>query len=168
MLADRRPAHVHGLPRLTGGAVGYFGYDLVRFMERLPDTATRTLDVPDMALLFTDNLVVFDHVRHQLIVIANMRVEDDLRAAFADAIARIDAIVADLRLAVHRRRRRPPVAASDDSWQSNLTQDEFEANVRRAKEYIAAGDIFQVVLSQRLQPRTPKPTRSPSTARCAC
>ncbi len=152
MLADRRPAHVNGLPSLTGGPVGYFAYDLVRFMERLPDTAVRTLDVPDMALIFADNLVVFDHVRHRLIIIANMRVEDDLRAAFADAIARIDAIVADLRQPLT-----PPVTPiyhSEDSWQSNLTQAEFENNVRRAKEYITAGDIFQVVLSQRLSRRT--------------
>jgi len=117
-------------------------------MERLPDTAVRTLDVPDMALLFADNLVVFDHVRHRLIIIANMRVEDDLRAAFADAIARIDAIVADLRLPLTPPET--PVCRSEESWQSNLTQAEFEENVRRAKKYITAGDIFQVVLSQRL------------------
>jgi anthranilate synthase component 1 len=153
MLAGRRPARVSGLPSLTGGPVGYFGYDLVRFMERLPDTAVRTLDIPDMALIFADNLVVFDHVRHRLIIIANMRVEDDLRAAFADAIARIDGIVADLRQPLA-----PPVTPiyhSEESWQSNLTQAEFEENVRRAKKYITAGDIFQVVLSQRLSRRTP-------------
>ncbi len=97
LMAGRKPVAVPGLPRFSGGAVGYFGYDLVRFMERLPATASTDLDVPDMVLLFSDNLVVFDHVRHRLLVVANMRVEPDLRAAYADAVARIDQIIADLR-----------------------------------------------------------------------
>jgi anthranilate synthase component 1 len=97
LMQHRTPVPAPGLPRFTGGAVGYFGYDLVRFMERLPATAKRELDVPDMVLLMADNLVVFDHVRHRLLVIANMRVEGDLRAAYADAVARIDQIIADLR-----------------------------------------------------------------------
>jgi anthranilate synthase component I len=151
-LAGRKAVPVRGLPSFTGGAIGYFAYDMVRFMERLPETAQRTLDVPDMALLFADNLVVFDHVRHRLIVICNMRVEADLRAAYADAVARIEQIVADLRQPLT-----PPVTPAyhnDATWQSNLTQEEFECNVKKAKEYIAAGDIFQVVLSQRLSRQT--------------
>ena len=152
LMADRRPNRLPGLPRFTGGAVGYFGYDLVRFMERLPDTAKRELCVPDMILLFSDNLVVFDHVRHKLTVIANMRVESDLRAAYADAIARIDKIVKDLRKPLEAPET--PECSSDRPWESNQTQEQFEQNVLDAKEYIAAGDIFQVVLSQRLSRRT--------------
>ncbi|MCB0151317.1 MAG: anthranilate synthase component I, partial [Caldilineaceae bacterium] len=97
LMAHRKPAPVPGLPRFNGGVVGYFGYDLVRFMERLPATARTDLHVPDMALMMADNLVVFDHVRHRITVIANLRVEADLRAAYADAVARIDHIIADLR-----------------------------------------------------------------------
>lgn len=152
LMADRNPIRLEGLPRFTGGAVGYFGYDLVRFMERLPETARRDLDLPDMILLFSDNLVVFDHVRHKLTVIANMRAESDLRAAYADAIARIDKIAADL-----RKPLAPPetvACRSDAKWESNRSQQAFEANVDAAKEYIAAGDIFQVVLSQRLTRKT--------------
>jgi anthranilate synthase component I len=152
MLADRTPVSLPGLPRLTGGAVGYFGYDLVRFMERLPVTASRTLDVPDMVLLFSDNMVVFDHLRHKLIIIANMRVESDLRAAYADAVTRIDKIVSDL-----RRPLLPPEVKecyNGAHWRSNFTQAQHEENVRKAKEYIAAGDIFQVVRSQRLSRET--------------
>ncbi len=152
LMSDRTPNRLAGLPRFTGGAVGYFGYDLVRFMERLPDTAQRDLYVPDMILLFSDNLVVFDHVRHKLTVIANMRVEADLRAAYADAIARIDKIVTDLRKPLEPPET--PVCSSDRPWESNQTQEQFEANVLAAKEYIAAGDIFQVVLSQRLSRET--------------
>ncbi len=152
IMTDRKPVPLPGLPRLTGGAVGYFGYDLVRFMEKLPDTAARSLDVPDMVLLFSDNIVVFDHVRHKLTVIANMRVEADLRAAYADAIARIDKIVADLHKPLLAPEARP--CRGGQQWESNLTQEQFEANVIAAKEYIAAGDIFQVVLSQRLRRAT--------------
>lgn len=152
LMRHRTPVSVPGLPRFTSGVVGYFGYDLVRFMEKLPATARPVLDVPDMALLFADNMVVFDHVRHRMTVVANMRVEPDLRAAYADAVARIDQIVADLRKPLV-----PPAAqdlAAGETWQSNFTQAQYEANVRSAKEYIAAGDIFQVVLSQRLSRRT--------------
>jgi anthranilate synthase component 1 len=152
ILSSRKPVRLPGLPRFIGGAVGYFGYDLVRFMERLPESAAHDLNVPDLALLFSDNLVVFDHVRHKLLVIANMRVEDDLRAAYADAVARIDNIIADL-----RKPLTPPPAyecASGAEWRSNFTQAEHEANVRAAQEYVKAGDIFQVVLSQRLSRET--------------
>jgi anthranilate synthase component 1 len=157
MMAGRKPVELAApLPRFTGGVVGYFGYDLVRFIERLPETAAYDLDVPDMMLLFCDNLVVFDHVRHRLIVIANMRAstggESDLRAAYAEAIARIENIVRQLQQPLI-----PPVARSVDgaaAWESNFTQAEHEANVRAAKEYIGAGDIFQVVLSQRLSRKT--------------
>jgi anthranilate synthase component 1 len=148
LMAGRAPVRLPGLPRFSGGVVGFFGYDLVRFMERLPATAERTLDVPDMAVLFTDNLVAFDHVRHKLIVIANMRVERDLRAAYADAVARIEQIIGRLRQPLTPPEPRP--CTSDAPWRSNLTQAQFEENVRLAKDYIAAGDIFQVVLSQRL------------------
>jgi anthranilate synthase component 1 len=152
LMADRCPVRLRGLPRFAGGVVGYFGYDLVRFMERLPATARRTLDVPDMIVLFTDNLVAFDHVRHKLIVIANMRVGNDVRAAYADAVARIDQIIYLLRQPLTPPE--PRVCTSDAPWRSNFTQAEFEDNVRQAKEYIAAGDIFQVVLSQRLSRET--------------
>ncbi len=148
LMAERKPVQIPGLPRFTGGTVGYFGYDLVRFIERLPETAERTLRIPNLLLLFADNLVVFDHVKHKLIVIANMRVEPDLRSAYADAVARIDTIIASL-----RKPLTPPLpreCANGAQWTSNFSQTQYEANVRKAKEYIAAGDIFQVVPSQRL------------------
>ena len=159
LLAERRPVETPGLPRFSGGAVGYFGYDTVRFIERLPQTAQKKLAIPDMLLLFSDNLVVFDHVQHKLLVIANMRVEgqdapsgEGVQAAYADAVARIDAIVSDL-----RKPLAPPQSLPVDGgaeWRSNFTQEEYEQVVRKAKEYIAAGDIFQVVPSQRLSRAT--------------
>ena len=159
LLAERRPVEVPGLPRFSGGAVGYFGYDTVRFIERLPETARSKLAIPDMLLLFSDNLVVFDHVKHKLLVIANMRIagqgqpsDEKIRAAYADAVARIDAIVSDLRKPLAPPES-PPVGGSSE-WRSNFTQEQYEEVVRKAKEYIAAGDIFQVVPSQRLSRET--------------
>ncbi|MCS6844108.1 MAG: anthranilate synthase component I [Caldilineales bacterium] len=148
VLRQRQPIHVEGLPRFIGGAVGYLSYDWVRFVERLPATASDDLGLPDFVFLLADNLVIFDHVRHRLLVLANCRLNGDATTAYADAVARIDQIVARL--------RRPlalpdtPNVYSASAWQSNFTQQRFEAMVLEAKEHIAAGDIFQVVLSQRL------------------
>jgi anthranilate synthase component 1 len=152
VLRRRVPIDVPGLPRFCGGAVGYLSYDWVRFVERLPATAADDLDLPDFVFLLADNLVIFDHVRHRLIVLANCRLEGDLTAAYADAIARIDQIVSRLRrpLSVPET----PNVLSSAPWQSNFTQERFEAMVLRAKEHITAGDIFQVVLSQRLTRQT--------------
>jgi anthranilate synthase component 1 len=148
LLHQRTPIHVDGLPRFSGGAVGYLSYDWVRFVERLPATATDDLGMPDFVFLLADNLVIFDHVRHRLLVLANCRLEGDVTAAYADAIARIEQIVARLRkpLVVPDT----PNVLGDTEWRSNFSQDRFEAMVLQAKEHIAAGDIFQVVLSQRL------------------
>ena len=159
LLAERCPVEVPGLPRFSGGAVGYFGYDTVRFIERLPATAQRKLAIPDMVLMFSDNLVVFDHVKHRLLVIANMLIDgqgpptvEQVQEAYADAVARIDEIVSDLRQPLTPPKS-PPVDG-DAEWSSNFKQKEYEEVVRKAKEYIAAGDIFQVVPSQRLSRST--------------
>jgi anthranilate synthase component 1 len=142
------------LPRFFGGAVGYLGYDLVRFFERLPRTTGDELLLPDLHLLMTDTLVIFDHVRHRLLVVANARLtpDSDLDAAYDDAVARLDAVEA--RLQAPLPPEPTPPGRSDVELASNMTQDQFEAAVVRAKEYIAAGDIFQVVPSQRLRRRT--------------
>lgn len=159
MLAERTPVEVPGLPRFSGGAVGYFGYDTVRFVEKLPTTARRKLAIPDMLLLFSDNLVVFDHVQQKLLVIANMQIQEggqsddqQVRTAYTDAVGRIDTIVSDLRQPLTRPEHTPVERGAD--WQSNFKQDDYEKIVRSAKEYIAAGDIFQVVPSQRLSRET--------------
>ncbi len=91
------PVRLEGLPRFVGGAVGNLAYDIVRYFERLPNTATRELDVPDLAFMLIDTLVIFDHAKHQLIVLANAHNEGDADAAYDDAVRRIDEIVAALR-----------------------------------------------------------------------
>jgi anthranilate synthase component 1 len=138
------------LPRLFGGAVGYLGYDLVRFFERLPETARNELALPDLHLLVIDTLLVFDHVRHRLLLFANAHVppESDLDAVYDDAVARLDAVEAQVRTSLPPLSTPPGRHGGDLT--SNVSRVQFESMVRQAKEYIAAGDIFQVVLSQRL------------------
>ena len=150
------PVHevAQDLSRFFGGAVGYLGYDLVRFFERLPETSRDELDLPDLHLLVTDTLIVFDHVRHRLLVFANAPVPSgcDLDAAYADAVARLDAIETQMRRPVPPQPA--PSSGTGDDVTPNRARGEYESAVRRAKEYIGAGDIFQGVLSQRLCRRT--------------
>jgi anthranilate synthase component 1 len=138
------------LPRFFGGAVGYLSYDLVRFFERLPDTARDILDLPDLHLLITDTLVVFDHVRHRLLVVANAHLPPaaDLDAAYDSALDRLDAVQACLDAPLPSLPS--PPGRNGHEMASNMSQARFESAVRRARDYIAAGDIFQVVPSQRL------------------
>jgi anthranilate synthase component 1 len=142
------------LPRFLGGAVGFLGYDVVRFFERLPETGTDELRLPDLHLLITDTLVIFDHVLNRLLIVANAPIQPDsvLDVAYDEAVARLDGIQSQLDAPLPRQ-----FAASGEQGGdtlSNMTQEQFEAAVRRAQEYIAAGDIFQVVLSQRLTRQT--------------
>ena len=150
------PADLPGLPRFNGGAVGYQGYDVVRFFERLPETAEPVLPIPDAIFLLADTLVVFDHARHRLILLANAHVEDDVEAAYVEAIQRIERLSEKLLrpLPAIPARRWGAGANGDSDTVSNKSQAEYEAMVAQAKEHIAAGDIFQVVLSQRFSRRT--------------
>jgi len=136
------------LPRLRGGAVGYLGYDAVRLVEDLPDAPPDDLGLPDAVWCFYDTVAAFDHVRHQLVLIANVFVDadTDLRAAYDDAQARLTDLEADLT----RPTPHPdPVEWTDDELTSNVERPVFEDAVRTAKEHVERGDIFQVVLSQR-------------------
>ena len=158
-LDDVVVAPVDGLPRLIGGAVGYLGYDTVRFFERLPETARRVLDTPDAVFLLTDTLVVFDHARQKLLILANARVGDDPAADFVNAVQRIERVTERLLRplpAVPAKRYGLPRQDGSlaSTLTSNMSADHYQDIVRVAKEYIAAGDIFQVVLSQRLSRRT--------------
>ncbi len=146
------PAHelIPDMPYFFGGLVGYMGYDLVRFFERLPSTAYDALHLPDLHLMLTDTLIVFDHVRHRLLIFANVHTPpgSDPHQLYDEAQARLDEIEARVRAPL------PPLPAPpgryDGELRSNMSQEQFQAAVMRAKEYIAAGDIFQVVLSQKL------------------
>jgi anthranilate synthase component 1 len=155
------PADLPGLPRFVGGAVGYLGYDVVRFFEKLPHTARRVLELPDAVFLLADTLVVFDHARHQLIILASAYLEGedaDASLAYMAAVERIERVSERLMRPLPAIPRRMGLGDGNgrgpDSLATNKSQPEYEAMVRQAKEHIAAGDIFQVVLSQRLSRRT--------------
>jgi anthranilate synthase component I len=148
LMARYRPVVDPELPRFFGGAVGYFSYDGVRFFERVPMTKPDEIGMHDCCYMLTDTLVIFDGVRHTMRIVANVFVPEgaDVDAAYAEGVRKIDTLAERLRRPVEHRSR--PVARSSDV-QANMTKDEFEGLVKRAKEYISAGDIFQVVLSQR-------------------
>jgi anthranilate synthase component 1 len=155
-LARFNPAPMAGMPRFSGGAVGYLGYDVVRFFEQLPDTAAPVLDIPEAVFLLADTLVVFDHARHQLIILANAHLEGggDVEMAYVEAIQRIERVserlLRPLPAIPGRLGRRNGNGQAANVLQSNKERARFEEMVVEAKEHIAAGDIFQVVLSQRL------------------
>jgi anthranilate synthase component I len=147
-----QPIPVSGLPRFVGGAVGFFAYDIVRKFERLPETATDELDLPDAAFMIVDTLVMFDHVKHHLLILSNARNEGDPAAAYEAAVARIDAIYTRLRAPLPIIPENLPTP--DTEFISNKSREEYEAMVLQAKEYIAAGDAFQIVPSRRLTRET--------------
>ncbi|MBN1428819.1 MAG: anthranilate synthase component I [Anaerolineae bacterium] len=149
-----RPVQLEGLPRFVGGAVGYIGYDVVRYFERLPATATDDLNVPDVAFLLADTLVIFDHAKHRLTILANAHNTGDPDAAYDDAVRRIDQIAEALAHPIPYLEEDEEAPSPDTTLQSTMTREQYEAGVRAAKEYIAAGDAFQIVLSQRFSRQT--------------
>jgi anthranilate synthase component 1 len=150
--ARYQPVRLEGLPRFVGGAVGFLAYDAVRYFERLPTTASNDLDVPDTGFMLVNTLVIFDHAKHQLIVLANAHNTGDSDAAYDDAVRRINGIIEALDQPLLPINDAP--VASSAEIESNVTKAQFEENVLRAKEYIAAGDAFQIVLSQRFSRKT--------------
>lgn len=147
-----KPVRLSGLPRFVGGAVGFISYDFVRYVERLPETARKVLDVPETAFMLVDTLVIFDHAKHQLIVLANAHNTGDPDVAYDDALDRIERIVAALRRPLPDMPESP--ASSNGGLQSNFSREQFMDNVLRAKDYITAGDAFQIVPSQRFSGTT--------------
>lgn len=153
LFQDFRIVEDQGLPNFFGGAVGYVGYGAVEQFDRIPQNKKDDLDVPDLCFILADALIAFDHVEHRLKLIANAFIgKDGPEAAYRKAIARIR----KMEKALSRARRLPAIEWNDSKEyikqlkvKSNFTKSEFEGIVEKSKEYIRAGDIFQVVLSQR-------------------
>lgn len=139
------------LPPFCGGAVGYSAYDTVRFFEKLPDQKPDDLQLPDCYYVFTDTLLIFDHVKHRIKVLCLARVEGDAQAAYDSALAKIDALVAKLRQPLAHPEAGEPKEHVELQVRANMSREEHREAVLRAKEYIAAGDIIQVVLSRRME-----------------
>ena len=150
-MARYRVPEFDELPPFIGGAVGSFGYDLVRWVEQLPPPRDDELGLPEMAFMVSDSIVIFDHLKHKIVLLANVFVEEgtDIAAAYADACSRVENLRQLLQTplpAVVKNRR---AALREPS--SNFERAEFEAVVERVREYIFAGDAFQAVPSQRFQ-----------------
>ena len=153
LLGRYRPVPVEGLPRFYGGAVGFFGYEMVRYFERLPAKARDDLQTDDATFLLTDSLVIFDNVKHTIKVVACAFTEgrDDLREVYETCTKKIEEMISILDTPVKKKNPLPLKKEKEPSFLSNMTPEAYKAIVRRAKEYIVAGDIIQVVLSQRFQ-----------------
>ncbi len=142
---------VPGLPRFTGGAVGYLGYDTAAWFE---PTAARTdgttSDRDDAGFMLFDTVLAFDHVQHRILLIANARIsgDEDLKSLYQFACAKIEFLEGELERALSLKR---PAGGDALKLVSNFSQEAYESIVKKAKEYIAAGDIYQVVLSQRFE-----------------
>jgi anthranilate synthase component 1 len=151
LLAGVRYVELPGLPRFVGGAVGYIGYDWVRFLEPIGEQTTDDLHLDDCRLLLTDTLCIFDHVQHRIKVLANAHVapEGDPNEAYDEAVVKVDALVALLQQPRPEGGKPFDPHYRPERFASNMTQTAYKKMVLRGKEYIAAGDIIQAVLSQR-------------------
>ncbi|MFT3865393.1 MAG: anthranilate synthase component I [Solirubrobacterales bacterium] len=149
------PAPVDDLPPFTGGAVGFFGFDLVRTVEPLGEPNPDELGLPDLALMVTDAMLVFDHLRHELTILAAAIAGDG--EGIDEAYARAAATIAEMRERLRGAVPRPATAAVVDApeFTSNFEREEFEAAVSKIVTYIRAGDAFQVVPSQRFSADAP-------------
>jgi len=163
-LSAYRPVRLPDLPRFVGGAVGYLGYETVSYFERLPVPAPCDYQMPEGFWMFVDSLLIFDHLRHKIKVLSHVHLDaDDLEAEYRRATAKIEALIERLReplpaAAAPRAEDAPPRNYEPHSFaapaparepRSNISREQYHQNVLRAKDYIAAGDIFQVVPSQR-------------------
>ena len=149
-----RPVRIPGMPPLTGGAIGYFAYDMVRLIEKIPATGCDDLGLDDCVMMFYLGLVVFDHVQHRVWIIRNVFTEGkgSLRAKYDAAVGELRRRRKILEQPLPRGRRAP--TAQPLRIESNMSRAQFAAGVRKAKQYICAGDVFQVVASQRFCAKT--------------
>jgi anthranilate synthase component 1 len=160
-MAAYRPARLPELPPFTSGAVGYAAYDTVRYTERLPAAPADDLHLPDLSFAFYDRMVVFDNVTKAFDVVVLARIDDDSAAAidraYDEACRRVDATIAQLSAPAawpppaDIGPRHEPRCLADGTARSAFPREAFLAAVDRAIEYIRAGDVFQVVLSRRLE-----------------
>lgn len=151
-LSRFRPVVADDLPRFTGGAVGFFSYDMVRYFEKLPERTTDDLEVPDAIFVVTDTLLIFDNIGQTIKIVSNAFIEDgNIEECYRRAIEKIELIGDKLRRGVPA----PAVVRGEGNGcppiASNFTEDNFKKAVLKVKDYILEGDAFQVVLSQRLK-----------------
>ncbi|MBI4620569.1 MAG: anthranilate synthase component I [Desulfobacterales bacterium] len=152
LMREYKPVKMDGLPRFFGGAVGYLSYDMVRFFEELPDNTTDDLNIYDSFFVITDTILIFDNLKQTIKVVSNVYLNEgsSLESLYREATRKIDSIVSRLKEPLMRKSI-PITNQPSLNITSNLSKGEFENTVVKAKEHIVAGDIIQVVLSQRFQ-----------------
>jgi anthranilate synthase component 1 len=148
-----KPINIAGLPRFHGGMVGYLGYEVSRYFENLPCAAHDALELPESVLMLADTILAFDHVTHKIKIISHIHLNGDIEVQYNQAVQKIKRLV---------DRLMQPLYPDDPSenpgspvnFSSNFSKEDFETGVSKAKEHIYAGDVIQVVLSQRLAQAT--------------
>lgn len=152
IMGGYRAVETAGLPRFFGGLVGYLGYDMVRFIETLPDKGRQGLDMPDMFLMLTDTMLVFDSLKQKIKVLSNVHLDSrNPEEAYEEAVEKINGIIEKLKEPVKTAGKRSGKTETEEFVSSYGSKEAFENAVLKAKEYIKAGDIIQAVLSQRFQ-----------------
>ncbi|MCU0651301.1 MAG: chorismate-binding protein, partial [Candidatus Omnitrophica bacterium] len=162
IMSGFKPARIKGLPRFYGGFVGYIGYDFVRFIEDIPGKNPDDLKVPDTFLILTDKILLFDHINHTLKIIVNVILpgsgkglsKKSKAARYKLALKQIERMDKDFSRNVRARQLESSSAGKKHVLTSNFEKSAFCGIVNKAKEYIRAGDIIQVVLSQRFKAKT--------------
>ena len=155
MLAGHEPVHLPNLPRFTGGVVGYAAYDMVRYYEDFGQGPEDDRNLPDMSFGLYRTMVIFDHVSKTVKVVANAYIQDDPEAAYLQAQQAVESTISRIRSGDSRSATEiNMVGLGEKPFTSNMTPEQFKTIVERCKEYILAGDIFQVVPSQRLKVET--------------
>ena len=158
-LAKHRTATVNGLPKFTGGAVGYVGYEAVTRFEELPSPEKDSLGLPIACFMLADDLLVFDHVTHRIKAVSHVHIGDDTEGSYRKASRTVDDMIKRLERPLTTERNGVPSASGRaPTLTSNFSKSMFENAVSKIKEYITAGEAIQVVLSQRLtRPTEAKP-----------
>ncbi|MCH7989873.1 MAG: chorismate-binding protein, partial [Planctomycetes bacterium] len=164
LLEKYQAVHLPGLPRFCGGAVGYAGYDVIRYTEDLPNAPEDDRQLPDLWFGFYNRMVIFDQINKTVLVVAHARTNSDmlaqngltLKEEYERACGRVDEITHQLQQESDDLQLTDidVTGETDENWESNFSSEEFESCVEKCKEYIRAGDVFQVVISQRLQRET--------------
>ncbi len=160
IMKDFKAAEVKGLPRFSGGLVGYMGYDMVRFFENIPDKNPDDLKIPDSVFMMADNLTIFDHSTHKVKIVVNTyngkaQSAKRIGQVYDDTVKKIEEIIKKLNAPEKKKKisldfaRDKKIKSKKHKISSNFTKREFEDLIKRAKKYIRAGDIIQVVPSQR-------------------
>ncbi len=162
LLRQYRSPKIKDLPPFTGGAIGFFGYDLLQYYEKLSKHAVDDLQMEDIQFMFCDEIIVFDHVKQQLLLVGNVHVnpgdlDEDILETYRKVTDRLEQLAGQLAEegpTENANRLSIPSGVELGTVHSNLTKEKFLSNAEQAKEYIRAGDIFQVVLSQRFHIET--------------